>query len=145
MSRRVYFIQRQITFSEFANVLAIPSLEVELDDSPTNCYPYVRLTLGDASLMARTNMDGHVFQLDAIHPDSDGHRKIANIIAELFNTEITLEDRNFGPEIPWVANSRFQKRHGNFNSQKRSSRCQIALIQAQGAAREGELDSFPYR
>jgi hypothetical protein len=47
--------------------------------------------------MARTNMNGHVFQLDAIRPDSDGHRKIANIIAELFNTEITLEDRNFGP------------------------------------------------
>jgi hypothetical protein len=112
MSRRVYFIQRQITFSEFANVLAIPSLEVELDASPSNFYPSVRLKLGDASLMARTNMNGHVFQLDAIRPDSDGHRKIANIIAELFNTEITLEDRNFGPEIPWVPNSRFQKGMG---------------------------------
>jgi hypothetical protein len=122
----VYFIQRQITFSQFADVLAIPSLEVKLDASPSNFYPSVRLKLGDASLMARTNMNGHVFQLDAIRPDSDGHRKIANIIAELFNTEITLEDSNFGPEIPWVPNSRFQKRHGNFNSQKRSSRCQIA-------------------
>ena len=125
MSRRVYFIQRQITFSEFANVLAIPSLEVELDDSPTNCYPYVRLTLGDASLMARTNMDGHVFQLDAIHPDSDGHRKIANIIAELFNTEITriaILARKFrGYPIRG-----FRKGMGILIVKKRSSRCQIA-------------------
>jgi hypothetical protein len=66
MSRRVYFIQRQITFSQFANVLAIPSLDVQLDDSPANSYPSVRLKLGDASLMARTNMQGHVVQLDAI-------------------------------------------------------------------------------
>jgi hypothetical protein len=126
MSQIVYFVQRRITFSEFANVLAIPSLQVELDDSPTNCYPYVRLTLGDASLMARTNMDGHVFQLYAIRPDSDGHRKIANMIAELFNTEITLEDRNFGPEIPWAPKFESAEKHGDFNDQKRSSRCQIA-------------------
>ena len=32
MSQIVYFVQRRITFSEFANVLAIPSLDVELDD-----------------------------------------------------------------------------------------------------------------
>jgi hypothetical protein len=89
MSRRVYFMQRQITFSQFADVLEIPSLEVKLYASSSNFYPSVRPKLGDASLMARTNMDGHVFQLDAIRPDSDGHRKIANIIAELFNTEIT--------------------------------------------------------
>jgi hypothetical protein len=126
MSQIVYFVQRRITFSEFANVLAIPSLEVELDDSPTNFYPSVRLKLGDASLVARTNMHGHVVQLKSIGPDNDGHRKIANMIAELFNTEITLEDRNFGPEIPWAPKFESAEKHGDFNDQKRSSRCQIA-------------------
>jgi hypothetical protein len=74
--------------------LAIPSLDVQLDDSPANSYPSVRLKLGDASLMARTNMQGHVVQLDAVGPDSDGHRQIVDTIAELFNTEITREDSN---------------------------------------------------
>ena len=102
MSRRVYFIQRQITFSQFADVLAIPSLEVKLYASPSNFYPSVRLKLGDASLMARTNMQGHVVQLDAISPDSDGHRQIVDTIAELFNTEITPEDSNLQLVIPWA-------------------------------------------
>jgi hypothetical protein len=103
MSQIVYFVQRRITFSEFANVLAIPSLEVELDDSPTNVYPYVRLKLGDASLVARTNMHGHVVQLKPIGPDNDGHRKIADIIAKLFDTEINVEDlRNWGSALTWA-------------------------------------------
>jgi hypothetical protein len=101
MSRRVYFIQRQITFSQFADVLAIPSLEVKLDASPTNCYPYVRLTLGDASLVARTNMHGHVVALKYIGPNNDGHRQIVDTIAELFETEINIEDfGNLGSVIP---------------------------------------------
>ena len=100
MSRRVYFIQRQITFSQFADVLAIPSLEVKLYASPSNFYPSVRLKLGDASLVARTNMNGHVVQLDAVGPDSDGNRQIVDTIAELFNTEITLE----GSQV-WPGNS----------------------------------------
>ena len=65
--------------------------------------PSVRLKLGDASLMARTNMQGHVVQLDAIGPDSDGNRQIVDTIAELFNTEINIEDfGNFGSAIPWA-------------------------------------------
>jgi hypothetical protein len=126
MLQIVYFIQRRITFSEFANVLAIPSLEVELDDSPTNCYPYVRLTLGEASLVARTNMHGHVVQLDAIGTDSDGNRQIVDTIAELFNTEITREDSNLQSVIPWAPKFESAEKHGDFNDQKRSSRCQIA-------------------
>jgi hypothetical protein len=103
MSRIVYFIQRQITFSQFADALAIPSLEVELDDSPTNCYPYVRLKLGDASLVARTNMHGHVVALKPIGPNNDGHRQIVDTIAKLFDTEINIEDfGNFGSAIPWA-------------------------------------------
>ena len=126
MSRRVYFIQRQITFSQFASVLAIPSLDVQLDDSPTNSYPSVRLKLGDASLMARTNMQGHVVQLDAIGPDSDGHRQIVDTIAELFNTEITREDSNLQSVIPWAPKFESSEKHGNCNDQKRSARCQRA-------------------
>jgi hypothetical protein len=102
MSRRVYFIQRQITFSQFADVLAIPSLEVKLDAGPSNFYPSVRLKLGDASLVARTNMNGHVVQLDAVGPDSDGNRQIVDTIGELFNTEITREDSNLQSAIPWA-------------------------------------------
>jgi hypothetical protein len=106
--------------------LAIPSLEVELDDSPTNCYPYVRLKLGDASLVARTNMQGHVVQLDAIGPDSDDHRQIVDTIAELFNTEITGEDSNLQSVIPWAPKFEGSEKHGDFNDQKPSSRCPAA-------------------
>jgi hypothetical protein len=72
--------------------------------------------ISDASLMARTNMNGHVFQLDAISPDSDGHRQIADTIAELFDTEINIEDfGNFGSAIPWAPKFEvYQKRHGDF-------------------------------
>ena len=69
-------------------------LEVKLDANPSNFYPSVRLKLGDASLVARTNMNGHVVQLDAVGPDSDGNRQIVDTIGELFNTEITREDSN---------------------------------------------------
>ena len=61
---------------------------------PQQFYPSVRLKLGDASLVARTNMNGHVVQLDAVGPDSDGNRQIVDTIGELFNTEITREDSN---------------------------------------------------
>ena len=50
MSKLRYFIQKHITISEFAKLLAIPSLDVELDDSPTNFYPYFRLTLGTTKM-----------------------------------------------------------------------------------------------
>jgi hypothetical protein len=106
--------------------LAIPSLDVQLDDSPANSYPSVRLKLGDASLMARTNMQGHVVQLDAIGPDSDGHRQIVDTIAELFNTEITREDSNLQSVIPWAPKFAGSEKHGDFNDQKPSSRCPAA-------------------
>jgi hypothetical protein len=92
--------------------LAIPSLDVQLDDSPANSYPSVRLKLGDASLMARTNMQGHVVQLDAIGPDGDGHRQIVDTIAELFNTEITREDSNLQSVIPWAPQFESAEKHG---------------------------------
>jgi hypothetical protein len=114
MSRRVYFIQRQITFSQFADVLAIPSLEVKLDASPSNFYPSVRLKLGDASLVARTNVNGHVVQLDAVGPDSDGNRQIVDTIGELFNTEITREDSNLQSVIPWAPKFESAEKHGDF-------------------------------
>jgi hypothetical protein len=115
MSRRVYFIQRQITFSQFASVLAIPSLDVQLDDSPTNSYPSVRLKLGDASLMARTNMHGHVVALKSIGPNNDGHRQIVDIIAELFDTEINIEDLgNFGSAIPCAPKFEVSEKAGGF-------------------------------
>jgi hypothetical protein len=65
----------------------------------TRCQPQqflsiVRLKLGDASLVDRTNMNGHVVQLDAVGRDSDGNRQIVDTIGELFNTEITREDSN---------------------------------------------------
>jgi hypothetical protein len=47
-------------------------------------------------------MQGHVVQLDAIGPDSDGNRQIVDTIAELFNTEITREDSNLQSVIPWA-------------------------------------------
>jgi hypothetical protein len=117
MSQIRYLIQRRITFSQFADVLAIPSLEVELVDGLTSCYPSVRLKLGDASLMARTNMHGHVVQLKPVGPDNHGHRRIVDTIAELFNTEITLEDSNFGSEIPWAPKSEISEKAWNFNNQ----------------------------
>ena len=103
MSKLRYFIQKHITISEFAKVLAIPSLDVELDDRPTNFYPYFRLTLGNTKMLARTNWQGHVVQLKPVSADADGHRKIAAIIAELFDTEINVEDfSSFGSAIPWA-------------------------------------------
>jgi hypothetical protein len=102
-SKLRYFIQKHITISEFAKVLAIPSLDVELDDSPTNFYPYFRLTLGKTKMVARTNWQGHVVQLKPISADADGHRKIAAIIAELFDTEIEVEDfSHWGSAMPWA-------------------------------------------
>jgi hypothetical protein len=92
MSDLRYFIQKHITISEFAKLLAIPSLDVELDDSPTNFYPYFRLTLGTTKMVARTNVHGHVVKLMPVSADTDGHRKIADIIAKLFDTEIDVED-----------------------------------------------------
>jgi hypothetical protein len=103
MSKLRYFIQKHITISEFANILTIPSLKVELDDSPKNFYPFFRLTLGKTKMVARTNVDGHVVQLKPISADTDGHRKIADIIANLFVTEINVEDfSSFGSAIPWA-------------------------------------------
>jgi hypothetical protein len=103
MSKLRYFIQKHITISEFAKVLAIPSLDVELDDSPTNFYPYFRLTLGKTKMVARTNWQGHVVQLKPTSADADGHRKIAAIIAELFDTEIEVEDfSHWGSAMPWA-------------------------------------------
>jgi hypothetical protein len=84
-------------------VLAIPSLNVELDDSPTNFYPYFRLALGKTKMVARTNWQDHVVQLKPISADADGHRKIVAIIAELFDTEIEVEDfSHWGSAMPWA-------------------------------------------
>jgi hypothetical protein len=103
MSKLRYFIQKHITISEFAKVLAIPSLDVELDDSPTNFYPYFRLTLGTTKMVARTNVHGHVVKLMPIGAETDGHRKIADIIAKLFDTEIDVEDfSKWGSAITWA-------------------------------------------
>jgi hypothetical protein len=103
MSDLRYFIQKPITISEFAKLLAIPSLDVELDDSPTNFYPYFRLTLGTTKMVARTNEHGHVVKLMPIGADTDGHRKIADIIAKLFDTEIDVEDfSKWGSAITWA-------------------------------------------
>jgi hypothetical protein len=103
MSDLRYFIQKPITISEFAKLLAIPSLDVELDDSPTNFYPYFRLTLGTTKMVARTNVHGHVVKLMPIGADTDGHRKIADIIAKLFDTEIDVEDfSKWGSAITWA-------------------------------------------
>jgi hypothetical protein len=103
MSDLRYFIQKPITISEFAKLLAIPSLDVELDDSPTNFYPYFRLTLGTTKMVARTNVHGHAVKLMPIGADTDGHRKIADIIAKLFDTEIDVEDfSKWGSAITWA-------------------------------------------
>jgi hypothetical protein len=115
MSKLRYFIQKHITISEFAKVLAIPSLDVELDDSPTNFYPYFRLTLGNTTMVARTNVHGHVVQLIPISADSDGHRKIADIIAELFDTEIEVEDfSKWGSAIPCAPKFEVSEKAGGF-------------------------------
>jgi len=103
MSKLRYFIPKHITISEFAKLLAIPSLDVELDDSPTNFYPYFRLTRGTTKMVARTNVHGHIFKLMPISADTDGHRKIADIIAKLFDTEIDVEDfSKWGSAITWA-------------------------------------------
>jgi hypothetical protein len=103
MSKLRYFIQKHITISEFAKVLAIPSLDVELDDSPTNFYPYFRLTRGTTKMVARTNVHGHVVKLMPISADTDGHCKIVDIIAKLFDTEIDVEDfSKWGSAITWA-------------------------------------------
>jgi hypothetical protein len=103
MSKLRYFIQKHITISEFAKLLAIPSLDVELDDSPTNFYPYFRLRLGTTKMVARTNVHGHVVKLMPISADTDGYRKIADIIAKLFDTEIDVEDfSKWGSAITWA-------------------------------------------
>ena len=86
-----YFIQKPITISKFSNVLAMRSLDVELDDSPTNFYPYFRLTMGKTEMVARTNLHGHVVGLIPISADTDGHIRIADLIAETFNTKIDVE------------------------------------------------------
>ncbi len=103
MSKLRYFIKKPITISAFAKLLAIPSLDVELDNSPTNFYPYFRLTFGKTKMAARTNVQGHVVRLKPISADTDGHRKIADIIAELFDTEINVMDfSKFGSAMPWA-------------------------------------------
>jgi hypothetical protein len=103
MSKLRYFIKKHITISEFAKVLTIPSLDVELDDSPTNFYPYFRVTLGNTKMLARTNVHGHVVKLMPVSADTDGHRKIADIIAELFDTEIEVEDfSHWGSALTWA-------------------------------------------
>ena len=86
-----YFIQKPITISKFANVLAIRSLDVEFDDSPTNFCPYFRLTLDETEMVAHTNVLGHVVELEPVSADTDGHRRIADLIAETFHTEIDVE------------------------------------------------------
>jgi hypothetical protein len=64
--------------------------------------------------------------LDAVGPDSDGNRQIVDTIGELFNTEITREDSNLRSAIPWAPKFQSSEKHGNFNDQKRSARCQRA-------------------
>jgi hypothetical protein len=87
-----YFIQKPITISKFANVLAIRSLDVELDNGPSNFYPYFRLTLGNTEMFARTNVHGHVVGLIPIGSDTDGHGRIADLVAETFDTKIDVEE-----------------------------------------------------
>jgi hypothetical protein len=54
-------------------------------------------------MVARTDVDGYVVQLKPVGPDNDGHGQIVDTIAELFNTEINIEDfSDFGSAIPWA-------------------------------------------
>ena len=78
-----YFIQKPITISKFADVLAIRSFDVEFDDSPNNFYPCFRLRLGKTRMIARTNGRGHVVGLIPIGADTDGHRRIADLNIQL--------------------------------------------------------------
>jgi hypothetical protein len=110
MSDLRYFVQKPVTISKFADVLAIPSLNVELDDR-TNFNPCFRLTLGETEMVAHTNVHGHVVELKPISADTDGHRSIADLIAETFDTKIDVEDSGrvvpaLGMEMPMIKDSR---------------------------------------
>lgn len=99
-----YFIRKPITISKFADVLAIPSLDVDLDDSPSNFYPFFRLSIGETKMVAHTNGEGHVVKLIPIGADTDGRRRIADLIAETFDTKIEVEDfSKFGSAVTWSA------------------------------------------
>jgi hypothetical protein len=103
MSRVRFDLNRDVTLKQFTDGLDKASIKYEIDDKPTNFYPYYRIWFGEIKMVARTNSHGHIVELTPVDSLSDGHRQLADKIAGLFDTGITVQDYSkFGSGIPWA-------------------------------------------
>src|SRR6266478_3171743 len=102
MSRVRYDINKNITMKQFTSGLDNASIGYEIDDNPSNFYPYYRIWFGDIKMVARTNCDGYVVRLVPVDDLKDIHQEIAENIAALFGTTITVEDFSmWGSGLEW--------------------------------------------
>lgn len=103
MSRVRYDLNRDITIREFTSGLDRATIKYEIDDKPNNFFPYFRLWFGDVKMVARTNSNGHVVRLVPVDTLVEGHGQLADFIATLFDTTITVEDfSEWGSGITWA-------------------------------------------
>jgi hypothetical protein len=63
-------------------------------------FPFVRLTMGNHKMVALHNKYGRVVILGPVGPDKNGHQKIMDVIASLFDTELT--EQVFGTHPSWA-------------------------------------------
>src|SRR4051812_33806330 len=103
MSRVRFDLNKDVTIREFTKGLDRTSIRCEIDDKPTNFYPYFRIWFEDVKMVARTNSSEHVVRLVPVDALIEGHQQLAETIAALFGTTISVEDlSHWGSGIPWA-------------------------------------------
>lgn len=103
MSRVRYFFDSKVSMRQFSAGLNSVHIDYEVDDSPNNFYPYYRLRFGDIMMVARTNCHGNVVCLIPVDDLMDEHQRIADNLAALVDTTMTVEDFSlFGSGLPWA-------------------------------------------
>lgn len=112
MSRVRYFFNSNVSMRKFSAGLNSVQINYKVDDSPSNFYPYYRLRFGDIMMVARTNCHRNVVCLLPVDDLMDEHQQIADNLAALFDTTITVEDFSlFGLDLPWAKNLVANQQH----------------------------------
>ncbi len=103
MSRVRFDLNKAVTIQEFTKALQGTTINYEIDDGPSNFYPYFRLWFGDVKMVALTNGSGNVVRLVPVDDLVERHGQLADWIAGELDTTIRVEDfTNWGSGLKWA-------------------------------------------
>ncbi len=90
MGRLNYWFGKPISLSDFNKRLAELPVNYETNYRPR--LPFVRILFDDLKMVAKTNINGDVVKLKPLDAHMERHLLLAQAIADLCDTTITVDD-----------------------------------------------------